>query len=368
MTRSSSQERSETASQLFGKAGAFPFFFALFDDFLSQENDVALSLTGPNMQEQLSYKSILHAAGIIKDNPDMTKEEVIQKLRATAAPSCMSKLEKNVNLAVQAMLMVDCTANHWHATDFTLGNHRPISWLSQEKYVDFFERSFPAGHQSSLNKIQAAIEDKASMKAWKLQKRLGISFRGTNNLAEHLLFDPRRNCLYLFHHAEFLKAHLERYQSHDRPLEMTALESLNLGTVPAQLLVETLHSLQSLLFPPIDQKSAAILDRLMTKRNENFDCECAEYEGYKIFQEPPESFQYVYWGERLVHLQELLKTRPPRNRLERWLKWQSSEGNALFVALLALLISICVGAVSVGIGAVQVWIAWMAWKHPVAPG
>ncbi|KAH7119252.1 hypothetical protein EDB81DRAFT_667578, partial [Dactylonectria macrodidyma] len=135
--------------------------------------------------------------------------------------------------------------------------------------------------------------------------------------------------------------------------------------LPPQLLVETLHSLQSIIFPPIDQKSTAILDELTTKRHGDFDRECAEYEGYKLFQEPPEDFRYVYWGERIVLLHELLISRPPRNKLERWLHWQSSEGNALFVALVALLISICVGIITIGLAGVQVWIAWMAWKHPV---
>src|SRR2546430_7745379 len=41
----------------------------------------------------------------------------------------------------QAMIMVNCAAKDWHATDFTLGGYRPTSWLPKETYVDFVERS-----------------------------------------------------------------------------------------------------------------------------------------------------------------------------------------------------------------------------------
>lgn len=135
--------------------------------------------------------------------------------------------------------------------------------------------------------------------------------------------------------------------------------------LPPQLLVETLHSLQGILFPSVDPISANILDELIAK--EGFDPQCAEYEGYKLFSEPPEDFEYVFWGKRLAQLHHLMVHRPPRNMLERWFQRQSSEGNALFVALLALLISIAVGLISIILACVQVWIAWMAWKYPVAP-
>lgn len=114
----------------------------------------------------------------------------------------------------------------------------------------------------------------------------------------------------------------------------------------------------------MDPYSASILDDLI--RN-GFDEDCAQYEGYKLFQEPPEDFQYLYWGDRISALHDILMRKPPRNKLERWFERQSTEGNALFIALLALLISIIVGIISIGQGTLQIWITWMAWKHPTPP-
>jgi hypothetical protein len=122
-----------------------------------------------------------------------------------------------------------------------------------------------------------------------------------------------------------------------------------------------LYTLQAVLFPSIDPDSAQILDELIEKRD--FDPDCAEYEGYKVFRDPPVSFQFVYWGDRMAHLHQLMTRRPPRNKLERWFHRHSTEGNALFIALLALFISILVGIVSIALNCVQIWMTWYTWKY-----
>ena len=74
-------------------------------------------------------------------------------------------------------------------------------------------------------------------------------------------------------------------------------------------------------------------------------------------------FDYLYWGERLATLHEFLQNRPPRNKLDRWIKWQTSESNAFLVAIVALVISIVIGLLSLVLAGVQTWIAWKAWKE-----
>ena len=136
------------------------------------------------------------------------------------------------------------------------------------------------------------------------------------------------------------------------------------GTLPLQLLVETLHSLQAIMFPPTDSKSAHILEQLIKKKG--FDPVLAEYDGYSVFLEPPEGFRYRYWGDRISSLHDQLEQRPPRNKLERWFNWQANDGNALLVALFALLITIVTGVITIIISALQTWVAWQAWKYPIS--
>jgi hypothetical protein len=135
------------------------------------------------------------------------------------------------------------------------------------------------------------------------------------------------------------------------------------GCLPPRLLAETLHSIQAILFHFDDHRSSRILKRLIAK--EEFDKDCEQAEGYKLFTEA-DMTEYRYWGERLATLQDFMRERPPRNKFERWMKWQTSESNAFTVALAALLISIVVGVVSLAVAALQGWIAWKAWRDPVS--
>lgn len=73
----------------------------------------------------------------------------------------------------------------------------------------------------------------------------------------------------------------------------------------------------------------------------------------------------MFWGRRLAEIHAFVSDRPPRNKFERWVKWQTSESNAFIVALAALLISIVVGILSLGLAVLQSWIAWKAWKDPI---
>ncbi|KAK0616615.1 hypothetical protein B0T14DRAFT_435652, partial [Immersiella caudata] len=86
---------------------------------------------------------------------------------------------------------------------------------------------------------------------------------------------------------------------------------------------------------------------------------------YMIFDDA-DNLEYLYWGDRLAALHAFVLDRPPRNRFERWIKWQASDSNIFAVALVALLISNAVGILSLGGTAFQSWVAWKAWKEPVA--
>lgn len=86
-----------------------------------------------------------------------------------------------------------------------------------------------------------------------------------------------------------------------------------------------------------------------------------------MFDDSQERFQYLYWGDRLARLNNFVIDRPPRNKFERWVKWQTSDSNAFCIALLALVISILVGLLSLGLSGFQAWIAWKAWKEPNSP-
>jgi hypothetical protein len=128
--------------------------------------------------------------------------------------------------------------------------------------------------------------------------------------------------------------------------------------LPPQLLLETLYSLQSILFPPHDEDSAYILERL--SRSGRFDRDMGLYEG--PVREEPEHLHYKYWGERLSKLYEAAKNPEPTSRLQRWLERNARDRNALYIGIIALVLNAVFGLFTVALSAVQVWISWRASK------
>jgi hypothetical protein len=226
---STPQERREISKQLLGKEGHFSAYFKFYDDLAQRNNDYYLtSNTSPSL---LPIKSdcVLLAANVLKSNVSTTRRDIEQhyKDKVTARNSNLHYSNKTVNMAVQAMFMVDPVAKEWHSADFAVGDYRPSSWLPNETLEAYIRRLFPPNLPSSQSTPLAAVEYRA-LKARKLQKRLGLRFEPTNDLEKHLLFDERRNRLYIFHHVAFLKAHLSRYENMEAPLTIGLKESLEL--------------------------------------------------------------------------------------------------------------------------------------------
>jgi hypothetical protein len=130
--------------------------------------------------------------------------------------------------------------------------------------------------------------------------------------------------------------------------------------LPPKLLLETLHSLQCILFPPVDEKSSRFLENIVRDAKSGFDPDCLLYEGYT--RSVPENFEYRYWGNRLAKLHQLVTNPKPSHRLSQWIQRHASERNALFVAILSLVLSALFGFLSVVLGILQAWLAYESWK------
>ncbi|KAF5004050.1 hypothetical protein FDECE_9425 [Fusarium decemcellulare] len=331
--------RQDIALRFLGTADRnFEAYFRVYDDLLIDADAHLLQVGHSESTEPgpITHRDVKIAARLIRESPEKTLHQMTLNLQERLPDVSAQKASLAIRVAVRTMFMLDSAVSDWHGPSFTIGS----------------------SHESE--DVMDAIANKRSLKAWKLKARLGITFRATDNIAQHLLLDADNRILYLFHHTSFLKAQLSRLQGQNIDKEHDILNCLAMGILPPRLLAETLHSLQSILFHWSDERSSRILRQLIQKKG--FDKDCSEPEGYKILDDTLDNFEYLYWGHRLAEIYDLVMDRPPKNWFERWIKWQSSESNAFAVALAALVISIIVGCLSLGIGALQAWIAWRQWK------
>jgi hypothetical protein len=112
------------------------------------------------------------------------------------------------------------------------------------------------------------------------------------------------------------------------------------GTLPPQLLLEILDSIQYLLFPG-DEKASPSLEKFIEKYG--FDPNAIHLDHIRVLAENP---KYEYLGDRLRTLLHLADNPPPENRIVAWFERHTSERNALTVAILGLFLTALFGFLS----------------------
>ena len=228
MPRISASDRTKIAQCLLGKADEFPAYFELYETLVTQEGAHVIQIDQPEEPNPASHDNILWIVELLKSDPRATWTELNSRVHKQNELSITAPgIGKAVNVAVQAMIMVDCAARDRHSTTYEVDNYRPISWESSEPFLDFAQRAFSRVLEGDRRRIKQVLRNKNALKAWKLKKRLGVTFRMTDNLMEHLLYDSHHHVLYLFHQTAFLKAHLERSSIH-LPMDCGLEESLKL--------------------------------------------------------------------------------------------------------------------------------------------
>jgi hypothetical protein len=114
------------------------------------------------------------------------------------------------------------------------------------------------------------------------------------------------------------------------------------GTLPPQLLLEVLDSIQYLLFPN-DGRSFKSLEKFTEKYG--FDPKATYFESH--IRTLPDEFEYKYLGDRLATLLRVVDHPPPANSIVAWFERHTSERNALTVAILGLFLTALLGFLSV---------------------
>ncbi|KAH8881806.1 hypothetical protein GQ53DRAFT_466617 [Thozetella sp. PMI_491] len=344
-------------------------FKAYFDHYCAivcpaSSGDAVIELDTPALG---SHADILKCVGIITQDPHVSFNGFARKaLGAKSTEASMKEKEHVARLAADVAFAVNCMLRSYYSENFINGMPRHIKWEEDVSFLGFIESAFRSGQQAKTPEQQRrcteAMIAKKSLKAWKLSKRYGIKIKGTENLLEHLVLDPRTKTLKVFHQVSFLRAHLTK--SKQEPLNLSFEESLKRGTLPPLLLLETLLTFHDVLFPVAsvrEKRSRAALEAMIQKNG--FDPEARWIE---FIRATPVDMNFEYWGDRLSILHDVVKRPPPANALVAWFERHTSERNALTVAIVGLFLSVLFGLLSFIVGVLQLVLAWVAYRYPPA--
>jgi hypothetical protein len=229
-------EREEIAKQLLGSElpnastnTAFKAYFDYYDSVVCpfQYGDTFVEVDSPAFQ---SHADVINYVKSLCNKPALSRDEFL----ATFLPmrDTMPKEKEYVaGVVTKVAFMVECASKDYYSEGFRgkSDGFRPVKWEGNQRLSDFMEQSFLSERVQTAaqqEKNGEAITRKKALKAWKLTRRYGIKIRATDNLLEHLHYDPRERIVRVFHHTAFLRAHLKR--SKNEPLDLDFHESLKL--------------------------------------------------------------------------------------------------------------------------------------------
>ena len=176
-------------------------FIRLYEDVTAPDFIVQVEPT-----HLISHEQIRKASDILKRNPIWTRQEFVRH----AFPSFISPIAKKedpATIIVQLVYMLDCNSKDRHSINRGIGNWHPTRWEDHQSFQEFVKETLPV----SKKQVIPPQEDLRMLVAWKLKRRYGLQLISTNNLAEHLLYDPANGgSLRIFHHVSWLAAQLKQ--------------------------------------------------------------------------------------------------------------------------------------------------------------
>jgi hypothetical protein len=98
----------------------------------------------------------------------------------------------------------------------------------------------------------------------------------------------------------------------------------------------------------------------------SFDPEISNFEFSSIRNPGEEKTSYVYLAERLAGLYQEMQNPRPRGWLERQMERKSGARYMMMATLIGVVFAVILGFLSLVVSSYQTWIAYHAWKHPVA--
>ncbi|KAF7880389.1 uncharacterized protein EAF02_007235 [Botrytis sinoallii] len=300
-----------------------------------------------------SYNDLFRMIEQLKSSPELSKAELLEKF-FTDRPTRPYQ-ERALNLAVQVVMMINCSVFRQSSVLLEYGNEQ-ARWHLNDTFLQFLNDVFPKTFHPSIDEI------KSELLATKLKKNARLEFRPTDDLRNHLRLDRKLGVVEIFHHTAFLKEQLRLTK--EQPQSLSVSDLIRIGGLPRALVIEVLDSIQKILFPLADVKTKELLLSLTSPSTCNFDTDMLRYESASIRNPEEQNIQYHYFGARLADPYRELINPTPRG-LEKWFERKSSPRFVMMATIAGVMFAIFLGLLSLALGGFQAYVGYMAWKHPV---
>ncbi|TGO35296.1 hypothetical protein BHYA_0163g00110 [Botrytis hyacinthi] len=300
-----------------------------------------------------SYNDLFRILEQLKSSPELSKSELLEKL-FTDRPTRLYQ-ERALNLAVQVVVMINCSASRQSSVLLEYGNEEARLHLN-DTFSQFLNDVFPKTSHPSIDEI------KSELLATKLKKNARLEFLPTDDLRNHLRLDKNSGVVEIFHHTAFLKEQLRLAK--EQPQSLSVFDLIQIGALPRALVIEVLDSIQKVIFDLTDVKSKELLLSLTLTSTCNSDPGILRFESVTIRKPEEQNIQYYYFGARLADLHQELMNPTPRG-FQKWFERKSSPRFVMMATVAGVMFALSLGLSSLALGGFQAYVGYMAWKYPV---
>ncbi|KAH8649061.1 hypothetical protein BX600DRAFT_442333 [Xylariales sp. PMI_506] len=338
------------------RAPIFANYFAFYRDVTSSYVPELLYGHQPALR---SHEDVADIIRLIKDRPNDLRSHLthdyFSQRDGGAKPPSPADQHRAFNTVIKVMTMVNCSAERQPSGVLDLGvelGTLPMPWHAGATFAGFLSRAFPKADVGYLNFLDHAGKSwdvKSAITARRLEKLARLSFRGTDDLRNHLRLDSRAGVVEIYHYTSVLKEHLATGSDNDL---------VTIPNIPSQIALEALHSLQMVVFP-FGTDSELILRRVVAKHSLDPDCTNYDFATYE------DDFTYRYFGSRLLELYDEVENPSPRGLMEKWFERKSGARYVMMATFVGVIIAVILGILSLAVGIFQSWVAYESWKHPV---
>jgi hypothetical protein len=299
-----------------------------------------------------SHQDLLDVMQLIQGQPSETKKQLMaQHFVSASKPIPASDQERAFNLAVSVLLSVNCGVPS-DCADNLEDSVDSFPWASELSVTDFVDAAIERrANRASGQALRSFLTP--GLSAERLNSKAGLRFQPTDDIRSHLRLDPRSRVVYIFD----CTAALEETLSATR-------QSSQHGILPRALLLEVLHTIYKVMFPP--GRESKRFARHLTRKC-GFEKNFLRYRIRWYGRDDDPDVDFSYFGGRLRELIDELNDPSPRNWFERLFEGgtKSAERKMLMATTIGVFIAVTIGLFGLVIAGFQAWVGYQQWKHPV---
>ncbi|KAK0622631.1 hypothetical protein B0T14DRAFT_475711 [Immersiella caudata] len=338
-----------------------------FNNFYKTTTSRHLSeFTSSNELALRGHEDLIEVIRYLKERPNVPRQQLTADFFSDRAKREGSREQPNVHdqdrafdLAARILIMLNCSTELNQVEALLEEGPRLVTWAKGNSLAKFIAATFPTTDHPSLNdpnQRSKANTLKLGLQARRLTKIAGLTFRPTDNLADHLRLDPKEGTIEIFHHTRALKEFLiATQQDHSTPTMNPYL--------PRNLALEVIDTIQKILFP-LGSPSEPLLRTLIVKHA--FDPDCLRLVDPAPYRLPHENdIPYHHFGSRLMDLAHELEHPTPRGVMDKWLERRSGARYVMFATLAGVGVAVLLGFLALGVSIFQAWVSWRAWRDEV---